>query len=399
MAEGEKDSSDFRKTVWAGPEGGRLADNTPAAAGTFFRKADAGMAVLIAVSVIAILIAVALEVNRRVLDNVMTTAATRDQLTLSYLTSSAVDIAIAMLVKDRMTDPERGLDTIQEDWANPEKIAEALQDFRFDEGNINFVITDELGRIQVNSLVDFPRGQNFNVEQQILWDRFLWALKSEREELEEFEPIELISSLKDWLDSGDDDAITGLSGAESDYYMDLDPPYACKNGPMTHINELGLVRGMPAEFLADQEGAPNLTDFMTIHGMEKAEKKVENRQFAFPGKININTADLAVLTAIVPSENPAYAQTIFDYRKEKEEDRFVNDISNPNWYMEGPDIPDDVREAIGKRKELLATSSDFFRIDTVAGLRGTVMTATVIVHREKNKSGQWTCRVLSWETK
>ncbi len=48
----------------------------------------------------------------------------------------------------------------------------------------------------------------------------------------------IINSLKDWLDSGDDDAITGLSGAESDYYEGLEPPYSCKNGPMDNLGEV-----------------------------------------------------------------------------------------------------------------------------------------------------------------
>lgn len=360
-------------------------------------KNERGMAVLITITVIAILMAVALEMNRRVMDSVISAAADRDRATISHMLSSAVHAAMAMLVRDRMSDPESGLDTIQEDWARPDKIAEALQDFRFSEGSISFVISDELGRLQINSLVDFPKGRDFNVEQQIMWTRFLWMLKEEREELEDFEPGEFINSMKDWLDSGDDDAITGLSGAESDYYQDLDPPYECKNGPFTHVSEISLVRGMPKGLFWGTENSPGLSAFLTVHGMEKA-ARVDKREYKFPGKININTADLPVLVALVPSENPAYAQTIFNYRAEKDEDRFVNSLANSKWYMDGPDIPDDVREALGKRTKVITTSSDFFRINAVATLRETTMTATVVVHREKNKSGQWVCKVLSWET-
>jgi len=61
------------------------------------------------------------------------------------------------------------------------------------------------------------------------------------------DPSAIINSIKDWLDSGDDDAITGLSGAESAYYQDLDPPYPCRNGPFPHLGELALLKGVTAE--------------------------------------------------------------------------------------------------------------------------------------------------------
>jgi len=66
---------------------------------------------------------------------------------------------------------------------------------------------------------------------------------------EDATPTAIINSLKDWLDSGDDDAITGLSGAESSYYQSLDIPYPCKNGPVLHVGELALIKGIIPELL------------------------------------------------------------------------------------------------------------------------------------------------------
>jgi general secretion pathway protein K len=59
----------------------------------------------------------------------------------------------------------------------------------------------------------------------ILWERFLRLIADQHESQENFEPNTIIDPLKDWLDSGDDEAITGLNGAESEYYQDLVSPY------------------------------------------------------------------------------------------------------------------------------------------------------------------------------
>ena len=44
----------------------------------------------------------------------------------------------------------------------------------------------------------------------MLWYQFLTPLKSRTEIFKEMEPISIINSIKDWLDSGDNEAITGL---------------------------------------------------------------------------------------------------------------------------------------------------------------------------------------------
>ncbi|WP_172683931.1 type II secretion system protein GspK [Desulfosarcina cetonica] len=71
-----------------------------------------------------------------------------------------------------------------------------------------------------------------------MWERLLEHVFSLFEAQPDSDPNMIINSLKDWLDSGDDDAITGLSGAESDYYEGLEPPYSCKNGPMDNLGEV-----------------------------------------------------------------------------------------------------------------------------------------------------------------
>nr|NIV94620.1 hypothetical protein [candidate division KSB1 bacterium] len=124
-----------------------------------------GIALLLVISVTTILIATALEYNRRARFTVLSTAAARDRLTLSQMASSGVHAAMALLAKDRA---ESNFDSLEEDWANPDKINELLNDLSFDEGELTVTISDEMGRIQINALVTFPDSSNFNESQRLM---------------------------------------------------------------------------------------------------------------------------------------------------------------------------------------------------------------------------------------
>ena len=90
-------------------------------------------------------------------------------------------------------------------------------------------------------------------------------------------------AIVDWRDQDDSPM---LNGAESDYYMGLDPPYSSKNSTFHSLEELLLVRGVTPELLNGEsqvDGGSKLIDHLTVYGK---------------GKININTADRHVLEAL-----------------------------------------------------------------------------------------------------
>jgi general secretion pathway protein K len=205
-----------------------------------------GIALLITLSIITVLIAGVLEWNRKVRSALTITAVSRDRVTLAHMAAAGVNAAMVLLIKDKI---DSDADSLQEDWANPEKINEALAQIPFEEGTVTFKITDELSKIQVNALVQYPEGQQFNEVQREMWDRFIRLSLDSENYQEDADPTAIINSIKDWLDSGDDEAITGLSGAESGYYQGLTPPYPCRNGPFPHLGELALVKGVTAELL------------------------------------------------------------------------------------------------------------------------------------------------------
>ncbi|NNL76389.1 MAG: type II secretion system minor pseudopilin GspK [Desulfobacterales bacterium] len=346
-----------------------------------------GIALLIVISITTILVAAALEYNRRARFAVISTAAMRDRLTLSYMASSGIQIAMALLAKDKL---ESSFDSLAEDWAVPEKIEELLQEISFDAGKLSLTITDELSKIQVNALVKFPDSRQFNEPQIMLWDRFLRYIRSEEELDDESDPVAIVNSVKDWLDSGDDEATTGLSGAESSYYEGLDPPYASRNGPMQDLNELLLIKGITPQIYHASQEAPGLANFMTVHGLTPG----AGTTFNWPGRININTADVPVIAALLGLENQELAQAIFEYRQEMMEDKDSHDFSNPKWYKEIAGLND-----IAINANLVTTTSDVFRIKSEAAINLTKTSVMAVVQRVQNsESGKWTCQVLSWET-
>ena len=349
-------------------------------------KNSHGIALLVTLSVVSVLIVASLEMNKKMRSAVFSAATTRDRITLLNMASSGVNLAAAILVKDKK---DSNTDSLQEDWADSEKISEILADIPFEDGGIALTINDELGKIQINSLVQFPEGHNFNESQRAMWERFLSLLMYKNEAFEDMEPMTIIDSIKDWLDSGDDDAITGLNGAESDFYQDLDPPYPCKNGPFTYIGELALVRGVTPELFQGAGGEQGLSKYITVFGMTKS----SNNSFTYEGKININTADLPTLVAILPSGNEDLAQAIYEYRMETSGSTYIHDLSSPTWYKNVPGAGD-----IKIDPNLITTSSDFFRIESTATLKEMKIKVTTVVKRENNaKTGKWECNILRWE--
>ncbi len=349
---------------------------------------DRGIALLLVISVTTILIATALEYNRRARFAVISAAAARDRLTLSHMAASGIHAAMALLAKDRA---ESNTDSLQEDWANPDKINELLSEIPFDDGTLSVTISDEMGRIQVNALVAFPDGRNFNDSQRLLLERYFNVFKDASEETpEDSQPPAIINSLKDWLDSGDDEAITGLSGAESAYYQDLSPAYTSRNGPIADINDLLLVKGITPELFYGSAEKTGIADALTVYGMTPG----AGTSFTFTGKININTAPLPVLVSILPPENEDLALAFFEWRQEAASGKDSPDLSDPTWYTNIAGF-----SAMNLDKNLITTASDIFRIISAAKVNDSVLTTTAVVQRLKNeKTGKWSCKILSYQS-
>ena len=166
------------------------------------------------------------------------------------------------------------------------------------EATMRTSIADEFGKINVNALLLYENGELTHNEPVINALREFFALRSDAAE---YDPVDAII---DWLDYDDGDA-EEPEGAESEYYLGLESPYACKNGPMTCIEELLLIKGITPELYfgdAEQEQEP-LSEYLTVHG-------------DWQGRVNVNTAREEVIAAIIAghtgSQDLAAAQQIYD---------------------------------------------------------------------------------------
>ena len=91
----------------------------------------------------------------------------------------------------------------------------------------------------------------------------------------------VMNSILDWKDK---DNMHRQEGAEKEYYMELDPPYGPKNGPMESIEELLLIKGVDRELYQGSKEHPGLIDFFTVYGEQTS--------------LDINSASPKALTII-----------------------------------------------------------------------------------------------------
>jgi DNA uptake protein ComE-like DNA-binding protein len=140
------------------------------------------------------------------------------------LTNNAAKMS-AMIVDDQEADFERGRFTI---------MAPAQADGAYS-GAVRFGLENESAKLNVNTLL--AQGAEDQATNRLM------ALPGMTP------PV--ADAILDWLDA---DTTPRANGCEQDYYSQLDPPYAPRNGPIAALDELLLVRGVTPELLygADQ---------------------------------------------------------------------------------------------------------------------------------------------------
>jgi len=347
------------------------------------RLNSGGIALLVTVAILSVVVAISLEMNRRGRSTGTRAVIEQNRATLSAMASSGVHAAMAILIRDK-ADSE--IDSIQEAWANPDILQAVVAELVFETGQLSIAIQDEQAKIQVNALVQGPGGRQYNESQRLLWDRFLRVMTPGLSPKEPIEPDAVICALKDWMDSEDDDTSSCLSGAESDYYQGLTPPYPCRNGPIPHIGELLRIKGIPADLFYGLPDERGISDFITAYRGEDV------LPMGYTGKININTAEQPVLAAMLPSGKENLAKALVDYRVEMSDSKYMNDLSAPLWYKQVPDL-----QGVVIDPRLITLSSDLFRIHSCARMDHLSVTATALVHRENDPlTGKCFCKILTW---
>jgi general secretion pathway protein K len=252
-------------------------------------NSNRGMALVITLVIVTILTTLLVELTYSTQANVRMATTYRDDLKAYYIAKSGVELAIALLAKDREEDrekPDQGekpTDNLDELWANLSLSVAGIQATEtkpFGDGILGLRIIDEDRKINVNTILEEPF---FSIFER------LFADVADEEGSSDFR-----DAIKDWIDPDDEETDPG--GAESLYYTGLDIPYPCKNAPMDTISELRMVKGseeaMKVVFEVPEDEENETPEKLTLEDVLSAIPDAKHHT------ININTAPAPVLRAL-----------------------------------------------------------------------------------------------------
>jgi len=237
------------------------------------RESERGVALLLVLVFVAVLSVIVVEFCYEARVEAALVSAGQHEFEALIAAKSAVASGVSLLASDlylaaTLDDGSSGYDSLLEPWA----LGLPMQSIN--DGTMHCSIDDEWGKLNLGALFYEQTGE---INEPLV--QALRSLFTERGA--EQDPVDAIL---DWIDPDSDER---SGGAESAYYAGLEVPYGCKNGPMDSIEELLLIQGItPDLFFGDPAlDQVSLTELLTVHGHPR-------------GKVNVNTAELAVLDAI-----------------------------------------------------------------------------------------------------
>jgi general secretion pathway protein K len=333
---------------------------------------EAGAALIFVLLMISILVVLAVETLRAMQVEEAGARYFQDSFQAEALAKSGIHVTTALLLKDAETNQA---DHLGEPWAQvgqPGWEGIPLGEI----GTLEGQVADETSKFPINALVD-DKGALRPAHAQVL-ERLL---TNPPFQLAEEDAKALVAAIKDWLDP--DDETTEGGGAESDYYQSQEKPHGCRNGPMTSVAELLLVRGMTDALYYGKDGNPGLKDLLTVYS---------------GGKININTAGLLMLQALVSPSTPPetaanWVENVIAYRQEQMHWDFLGEL---DWYRNRMVGFSDITLPV----ELITVQSSYFsvRMTGKAGAgRKTIFACLERRKPEKEKQGQMEVVVRFWQ--
>jgi hypothetical protein len=274
-------------------------------------------------------------------------------------------------------------------------------------GIINVTITDMERKWDIN-IVANPRNPQKEVLQKALTE--VGVTDAEQSST-------IIDSILDWINPNE---TSGFSGAKSDYYMHLNPPYYCKNGPIDDISELLLIKGITPEIYWGSNSTNHPVSAYQQHGGGAFDQPALSRggagfhdsdkpQYpvglvelfsAMGGKLNVNTASAKTLQ-LIPGIDEATAARIQQQRAGPDgQDGTDDDIpfQNPGE-INGANVPGTA--GIGAPTQSLGNYVDVrsyvFEVRVDADINGYKRTFYGIVGRGGGGAQQFQCVKFYWE--
>jgi len=202
------------------------------------RKKDRGFALLLVMVVLVFLgilaggLAYSMKVETTLARN------SGNETDMEWLGRSGIELAAYVIGQQMTLTPQ--YDTLEQKWAggpggtNDILSSISLENYHLGPGVFTVKITDMESRV------------NINLANEILIQRALAMMG-----VGGVDASTIVDSIQDWIDPDDH---PHLSGAETDYYMGLNPPYVAKNGLIDDLSELLLIRGITPELYWGSNG-------------------------------------------------------------------------------------------------------------------------------------------------
>ncbi|MGA2748921.1 MAG: general secretion pathway protein GspK [Verrucomicrobiota bacterium] len=206
---------------------------------------------------------------------------------------------------------QKGIDALNQFWAGgtapcSNSIPEiSLTDVPLGHGRISVTIEDMERKWDINLVANSRQPQMAVVMQRALAEVGVTdaALAST-----------ISDSICDWCNPS---STARFSGAKDDYYMHLNPPYYCKNGPIDDLSELLLIKGITPEIYWGSNSTNHPLSAFQQHGGGAFDQPASARGIGFGnkdepvfpvglqelfspmgGKLNVNTASVKTLELI-----------------------------------------------------------------------------------------------------
>jgi len=265
----------------------------------------------------------------------------------------------------------KNIDSYQDIWAVE------FPEIPLGEGSIKFLIEDEQSKINISALANVfvENTPYYGILQRLLGDMGLI--------------LDIADCILDWVDP---DSLRSPYGAESDYYLSLQPPYKAQNSEMGSIDELLLVKlvtpeiyyglgggnyGLEKDLVDDNKDNIKLTpdvfndlrEDLSNDFQDSIERKIwkekDRALYSYlrvhgnpndftdeANRININTASFRVLMTLSNEMNESVVTEIIK-RRQLEPFRQTTDI---NEFIREPDL----------LKNLITVRSNIFKITVTA---------------------------------
>jgi general secretion pathway protein K len=300
------------------------------------RRDERGVALLLAILVLALLVALILEFDSDARREYRDASAFRDNFKATVLTRAAVQAARAVLQQDHLRDKQTGqlYDARTDLWAFP------IEKYAIGDGLMTAQIEDERSKLNLNDLATAV-DPNIKKTKVLRFKRLFNLLQINPD---------LVDAIVDWVDADD---IPEPAGAESVYYQALRPSYRAANAPFQTMREMRLIKGMTPDIV------DKLLQYVTVYPQEGE------------SRININTADVLVLQALDPRISQTMAGEIIQSRPFKT----VQDLDRVGSFAE-----------IAKELRLLSVydvKSNIFSARMTLTVNETTKSGTVVLQRDE----------------